>query len=408
MSSPVARSAPKVLAGAACVALALQLTACGPGAGKTAAQSSTPAASTSSASAASASSASGTGASTTPVASGGSVVVVYYQGQPDHEAELVQMGLSAFPQVFSASQLKVQLQAIPTAGDLTTTLLNLIAQDASPSSPVVCACASMPSQVTQSSFQGYPLILQEKAPSANFYYSVGQTPSAPPDLQPFATALATIQSQAVAKGQTFVSSFLQTNFGESASRSQETYDSLAGKPVLASTGDLQVNEVDFYPMLGWGHTSEYMTQAMTITNPTENDVSGLTIPVPPGVSDLHAGSSGHAWPPFTGAPLTVSASGTVTVSSAIPALQTTQISMTYKASSDAATTWPSFTWTLPFAAQAVKVQLATYYAEQGDSVTTNLPAQPTTSAFSTWGASNMQAGNAITFRPYAPSHKPLV
>ena len=405
MSNLTVGSAPKALAVAVSVALALQLVACGPaGPAKSTAQSSSTASSSSGAVAPSgtASQSGGTGT----LAPGGTVTVYYYQGQANHDTEIVQMGLDAFPQVFSGGHLQVHLKAIPVDGALALTLTGLV-QQASLTSVFVCLCATLPASVVGASSQGYPYVQQQAAPSGAFYYSVGPVTDVSPALQPFTAALASIQSQALARGQQFITTFLGSKFGESTTRALQTYDSLAGKPVLASAGDLQIDEVDFYPMLGWSPRSEYMTQILTVTNPTENDISGLTIPVPPGASDIHTGVSGKTWPPFTGTPLSASADGTVTVSSPMPALQTTQIAMTYDASSPAATAWPTFTWALPFAAKSVNVKLFSYYADQGDSVATGLPARKSDNAFTSWGANDLPAGRSITFRPYTPSRAVL-
>ncbi len=316
------------------------------------------------------------------------------------------MGLASFPQVLSAAGLQVKVQALPASGNPAASFLSIVNQTASPSTLVVCACAQLPASVTGAKSNGYALVQQESQTGANFYYSDGATSTVSPALQPLVTVLGTLRTQAVAKGQSYVTSFLETTFGESATHALQTYDSLAGKPVLAAANDLTVDEVDFYPMLGWGTASEYMTQMVTITNPTENDVSGLTIPVPPGATDIHLGTWGATWPPFNGKAATVSG-GAITVTTPLPALQTIQISVTYRASSAANTSWPTFTWTLPYAAKKVNVNLASYYVQQGDSVTTNLPAETATTSFAVWSGSNLPAGQTITFQPYAPSRAPL-
>ena len=405
MRKRTARPVSRLLLGAACAALTLQLAACGTAAG---AKTHSKSAHTSSATAGGGSATSATSSTgSTAVTSGGKVMAFYFQGQPTHEAELIQLGLSAFPQVFHAASLQVTEQSIPTGPTLAKNLLGLVTADASPSSLFVCACPDLPATVAKASTQGYTLMSTEKGPSANFFYSVGPTSTPSGALQPLATALATIRQQALGKGQTFVTTFLEKHFGETPTHALQTYESLAGKPVLAAASDLTVDSVNFYPMLGWSHHSEYMTQVLTITNPTENSISGLSIPVPPGVTQVHAGGWGKTWPPFNGKPLAVAANGTVSISSPLPPLQTVKLRLTFRASSAAAKTWPTFTWTLPFNAAVVEVKLAQYYALQGDRVSGSLSALPVKQGFSIWGASQLAAGQTVTFRPFGPSHKVL-
>ena len=387
----------------ASLAVALGLAACAAtpaqGTGKTAGGSSATSGSSATGSTTAASS------TTAGSGSGGAVDLYYIQGQPTHEAEILALGAADFASVLSAASLTVHIQAIPGGAGLATSLLGVVKGTASTSTLVVCACAALPAAVTSAKSAGYPLVQQETQTGANFYYSDGATSTVSPALQPLVTAMGTIQSQAMAKGQAFVTSFLESAFGESATHALQTYDSLAGKPVLASASDLTVNAVDFYPLFNWGYSTEYMTQTMTITNATENDVSGLTIPVPPGASEIHTGTWGQTWPPFSGPAATV-VNGQIAVATPIPALQTVEISVTYHASSASATAWPTFTWTLPYAAQKVNVNLFAQYLQDGDGVHTTLPVQTVTSAFAVWSQSNLAAGQTITFQPYTTYNAP--
>jgi hypothetical protein len=396
------------IAAAALSAALLPLAACGKATGGHAASSAA-----SSGSQANTSGTSGTsGSAASATAAGPSQIwAFYYQGQPTHEAELIKMGLDAFPQVFASSQLQVHLQPIADLSNLTQTLTGLINQYASPTSVFVCACTTIPNAVATASSSGYQLVQQ--AATANkdlsFYYSIGATSATSPAVQALLTALETIKTQALGRGKDFVTSYLQSNFGESPTHAQQTYASLAGQPVQADASDLRVDEVDFYPMLGWAPQDEYVTEVVTVTNVTENNVSSLSIPLLPGATDVHEGLWGQSWPPFTGPAMKVGPDGKITVQNPIPALQTVQISATYDVGAGATgDTWKSFTWTLPFDAKVVKLLLFNYYAQQGDGVTTNLPPMPGNAEFQVWGATNLKAGQSITFTAFTPSHLPLL
>ncbi len=386
---------------AACAALIGPLAACSSGGG-----GKTPAKAAGGASSQTAPSTTTAGGSSTASSGGGAVDVYYISGQPTHEAEVLAMGAADFPQTLSSANLQVKVLPLPASSDPGQEFLGLVNQDASLQTMLVCACATMPAKVMAAKSNGIALVQQQTQSGASFYYSVGATSNPSPSLQPLTTALGTLKQEEVAKGQSFVTSFLQQTFGESATHAGQTFDSLAGKPVLASAQDLQVDEVDFYPMLGWGFGEEYMTQSLTITNITENALSGLSIPVPPGAADIHSGTWGSGWPPFSGTPVTVSG-GNITLSAPVPPLQTQTLSFTYLASSPTATAWPTFTWTLPYPAKKVQVLLARYYVQEGDGVHSSLPSGGATNQFAVWAGSNLPAGQTVSFQPYTPSHAPL-
>ena len=405
MKVRTSHGASRWIAGAACAALIVPLAACSSaaansGAGKTPAKT----AGGSSAQTAEPSTKGGSGTSGT--AAGGAVDVYYISGQPTHEAEVLAMGVADFPQTLSAANVQVKVQALPASANPGQEFLTLVNQNASLQTMLVCACAQLPAKVLAAQSNGISLVQQQTQSGATFFYSVGATSNPSPSLQPLTTALTTLKKEEVAKGQSFVTSFLEKTFGENATHAGQTFESLAGKPVLASAQDLQVNQVTFYPMLGWGFSEEYMTQSLTVTNVTENALSGLSIPVPPGATDIHSGIWGSGWPPFSGKPVAVS-NGHITLSAPVPPLQTLTLSFTYLASSAAATAWPTFTWTLPYPAQKVQVLLAKYYVQEGDGVHSSLPSGGATNQFAVWAASNLPAGQTISFQPYTPSHAPL-
>jgi hypothetical protein len=404
MASRTTRRVSRWLSGAVSAVLMVLLAACSSTGGKA------PAKKAAGGAPASTSAPSKTGSSpsssTTAAQAGGAVTVYYIPGQPTHTAEVLAMGTADFPATLSSANLQVQVRALPAGADPGQAFLSLANENASLQDMVVCSCAALPAAVLAAKTNGVPLVQQQTTAGAAFFYSVGATSTTPPQLQPLTTALAALRKEEVAKGQSFVTSFLQQHFGETPNHALQTFDALAGKPVLASAADLQVDEVDFYPMLGWGFSEEYMTQSTTVTNITENALTGLQIPVPPGATDIHSGTWGTGWPPFTGKPVTVS-NGEITLSAPLPPLQTITVSFTYRASSATASAWPTFSWTLPYPAKKVQILLARYYVVEGDGVHTSLPSGGATDQFAVWSATNLAGGQTITFQPFTPSHAPL-
>ncbi len=399
---PAPRSIGKACAATLSLAMAISLAACG-GKGNAHGASSTSASASGSSSSASA--ASGT-SSTTAQAGPYDVYVYYYQQYPTRAAELAQMGLDSFSQAFTSKQLKVHVQAITDLSNLQQTLTNDQASALGNNSIAVCACPYMPAALTSTKGQGYPFVLSTNK-QFNFYYSEIASLTPTTVAQPFWAAISDIANQAVGRGQGYVESELAQHFGESKTRADQTFDSLSGKPVNADVSDVQVTEVDFYPFLGWSPESEYMTQVVTVKNTTENAVSSLTFPLLPGARDVHSGLWGKGTPPYTGKALTADASGEVSVQTPIPPFQTVSLSVTYAVGATSGTQWPSFTWTLPFSAQTLKVLLFKYYATAGDTVQTSLPKMQGDSTVDVWGAQNMTAGQSISFTPSAPSHSIL-
>lgn len=396
--------APRRLAGAAAAVLMLLLAACSSSGGKAPAKK---AATAPPSGGTPTSAASSTSTSTSAAAaSGGAVTVYYIPGQPTHAAEVLAMGTADFASTLSAAGLQVQVKALPPGSDPGATFLSVVNENASLQNMVVCGCASLPASVLAAKTNGIALVQQQTQAGASFFYSVGATSTPPPQLPALTSALATLRKAEVAKGEAFVTSFLQQTFGETSAHALQTFDALAGKPVLASAADLQVDEVDFYPMLGWGFSEEYMTQSLTVTNITENALTGLQIPVPPGATDIHSGMWGPGWPPWSGKPVAVS-NGEITLSAPVPPLQTLTVSFTYRASTPGATSWPTFTWTLPYPAKKVQILLARYYVQEGDGVKTSLPSAGATSQFAAWSGTNLSGGQTITFQPFTPSHAPL-
>jgi hypothetical protein len=390
----------QALATAVPLVLTLSVSACGGKAGN--------ANSGSAGSANSSSSASGSSASqAAPVATGPfDVYVYYYKDYPTQDAELATMGLDAFPQQFSSKQLKVHVLPITDLNNLQQTLSSDISAGVGNNAIVVCACPYVPDALTKSNGQGYPLT-QTTHKQFDFYYA--EIPDLAPTTiaEPFWSALSAIAGQAVAKGQSFMESELSKDFGEPATRADQTFDGLSGKPVSADVSDVQVQEVDFYPFLGWGPQTEYMTQVVTVKNTTENTVNSLSFALLPGASDVHAGTWGVGFPPFTGQPVTPSATGEVSVQTPIPPFATVSLSVTYDVGTPEGTQWRPFTWTLPFPAQSLKVLLFKYYSGQGDTIATNLPKLTGNDTFDGWGAQNLSTGQTISFTASAPDHHVL-
>lgn len=389
----------RLLATAVPLILTLALAACGGKAGNANAGNS---GSTS----ASSSSASSTSQAAPAVTGPFDVYLYYYKDYPTQAAELASIGLDALPQEFSKAQMKVHIQAISDLSTLQQTLSSDISSGVGNTAIVVCACPYVPAALTSTKGQGYPF---QQTGNKQFDFYFAEIPSLAPTVvaQPFWSALNAIAGQVVAKGQGFVESELAKDFGEPASRADQTFDSLSGKPVNADVSDVQVQEVDFYPFLGWSPQSEYMTQVVTVKNTTENTVSTLSFPLLPGAADVHAGLWGSKIPPYTGKPVTLSANGEASVQTPIGPFQTVSLSVTYNVGTPTGDQWRPFTWTLPFPAQSLKVLLFTYYSSEGDSVTTTLPKMQGDSTFDIWGAQNLSAGQSISFTPFAPAHHVL-
>lgn len=397
---PRPRPLSKVLPAAVCLALAFAAAACG-GKAKPAnggGQASTGGGSQTSTSATS----SGTNAA------GGTaqVYVYYYQDMPTHVAELAKMGLDLFPQPFTQAKMTVHVQSIPGTGDVAGTLTGLVAQDIGNNAIIVCACPSVPASLTNTKAEGYPFV-QTSQKENNFYYSELGSMTEAMVADPFWSAIEAIQGQVAGKGQTAIAAYIAQNFGDSPSRAGETYDSLAGKPVNASVTDLQVQEIDFYPFLGWSPTTEYITQVVSVANVTENSVSSLSFPLLPGATDVHSGFWGPTTPPFTGQSVTPGSDGQVTLPAPIAPFTAANLAVTYSVGVPSGDQWRSFTWSLPFPAKNLEIKLFNYYAQQGDTVSTDLKPVAGDPNFQIWGAQNLPQGQSITFTAATPGHAPL-